>query len=190
MAWTHSCRFPMFAHALVCSAVSLSLLCHCVMLNSRSTFPPCLSAVTCPSCSVTLFLFFCFLVSHCQINSSTLYTHTSPQHTHTHTHIQFALLSWSWLSGCINIYLPSCPMSPVNTLLSLWNAITTSHSRVPFNTLSHHRTCQCVIITPLCFFHYLLARGFDDSRYGRLWLFACANFLLISPRHSQGLLLH
>ena len=95
---------PMFARAWVCSAVSLSLLCHRVMLNSRSTFPPCLSAATCPSSSVTLLLFFVFHVSRCQwINSPPPDAHTNTYtHTHTHsgtrTHSWFALLSWSCLS--------------------------------------------------------------------------------------------
>lgn len=84
---------PMFAHAWVYSTVSLSLLCHRVMSDSCSTFPPCLSAVTCLSSSVTIFS----LLLPCLLAASGLTVHP-PKHTHTRTFTQFALLSWGCLS--------------------------------------------------------------------------------------------
>lgn len=115
-----SLSYPtMFAHAWVCSAVSLSSI---VMSNSLSTFPPCPSAASCPSSSLSLLSASPSL----PLTASGLTVHL-PTHTHS-----VCPPSWNCLSECINIYLPSCPVSPVNTLLSLWNAIVTSYFRGPF----------------------------------------------------------
>lgn len=99
-----------------------------------------------------------------------------PSNVHT-----LSLPSWvgaaSLLSTCINIYLPSCPMSPVNTLLSLWNAIITSYSRGPLNPKVTAERVSMSTLLPCVFLFFfflplLLARGMHlwSSADRRPWL--------------------
>ena len=122
------------------------------------------------------------------------------KHTHTHTHTHTVGVGAACLlSECINIYLASCPMSPVNTLLSQWNAIITSSWRAPLSPkvtaehISMSAPLPCVLPPP----RRLV--GWGDASLKRRWWgdlgFPAraklpANFLFIPPRRSQGLLLH
>lgn len=121
-------------------------VCSCVgfvfAVSPVTTLSPChvgflLNIFTMPvSCNLSFFLCHSLLllrVSRCQQFSPPTHTHSLP--------------SWvgagCLLSMCINIYLPSCPMSPVNTLSSLRNAIITSYSRGTLNPKSPQNTSEC-----------------------------------------------
>lgn len=86
-------------------------------------------------------------------------------------------------------------MSPVNTLLSLWKAIITSYSRGPLNPKVTSAHVSVTTPLPCVFFPSYQPGGhvFEAAVMGDLGFAHAnhsANFLFISPRHSQGLLLH
>lgn len=131
--------FPsMFAHAWVCSGIFLLPLCHRVMSDSCSTFPPCLSAATCPSPSITLC--FSLLVCDCQwISSSSL--------EQTHTHTLFSLLSAFYIHKYVSPLLPNvtCRYPPVNVKCHYHSLLQGSpQPQSPQNTRAHQQPSHAI----------------------------------------------
>ncbi|MEQ2201941.1 hypothetical protein XENOCAPTIV_021051 [Xenoophorus captivus] len=117
------------------------------MSHSSSTFPPCLSAAACPPCTVTPFssptASFPPAASGLPVgpSDSCLFA-------------RFVLLSWGgvcFLSGCINIYLSPCSMSPVNTLLSLLSLPTPGVFCSSRKSVFQHHCC-CSLFGAGCVF--------------------------------------